>query len=157
MLQTYDSSWLWFSESVDRPDGFWGGQGDALYANHSRKIRILVVDDETTITDTLVEILNCEGFEAISASAGEEALDRIHTFGPEVVISDVVMPGMNGVELGVQIRQVLPKCRIILFSGQTVTVDLLKEARRRGYEFEIVAKPVKPQRLLSIIRGGAAQ
>lgn len=155
MLQTYSGSWLWFGESADRPDGFRGDEGDALFPNHSRKIRVLVVDDETTITDTLVEILNCEGFEAISAAAGEEALDRIQTFGPEVVISDVVMPGMNGVELGIQIRQVLPKCRVILFSGQTATVDLLTEARRRGHEFEIVAKPVKPQRLLSIIRGDA--
>jgi len=116
------------------------------------KLRILVVDDEPTIADTLVEILNGEGFEAIAASTGDSALGSAEAFMPDVVISDVVMPGLNGVELGIQLRQRLPKCRIILFSGQTATSDLLREARARGHEFEIVPKPVKPQTLISIIR-----
>lgn len=156
MLQTYSDAILRFNDSGGRFNNFWGDSGDSRHLpTDSQKLRILVVDDETTITETLVEILNGEGFEAVSASAGDAALDRVHTFEPDVVISDVVMPGMNGVQLGITIRQSFPKCRVILFSGQTATADLLKEARRHGHEFEIVAKPVKPQRLLSIIRDGA--
>jgi CheY-like chemotaxis protein len=62
------------------------------------------------------------------------------------------MPGPNGVEVAIQIRQFLPECRILLFSGQTATVDLLRDARERGHDFEIVAKPIKPQSLLSLLR-----
>lgn len=153
MFQTYSDAGLWSNGSGRPPGSFWGGKSNAQHpSNQSQKVRILVVDDETTITDTLVEILNCEGFETMSASAGEVAIEHVHAFEPDIVISDVVMPGMNGVELGIRIRQSLPKCRVILFSGQTATVDLLRDARRRGHEFEIVAKPVKPQQLLSIIR-----
>lgn len=118
----------------------------------SRRLRVLIVDDEPTITETLVEILNGEGFDAISASTGETAVQSARSFSPDIIISDVVMPGMNGVELGIQLRTLLPKCRIILFSGQTATVDLLRDARKQGHEFEIVPKPVKPEDLISMIR-----
>lgn len=118
----------------------------------SRRMRVLVVDDEPTITETLVEILNGEGFDAIAASDGKSAISSAQSFSPDVVISDVVMPGVNGVELGVQLRRLLPKCRVILFSGQTATVDLLRDARAHGHEFEIVPKPVRPEALIAMIR-----
>lgn len=95
-----------------------------------------------------------EGFDAMAASTGEAGLSSLQSFTPDVIISDVVMPGMNGVELGIRVRSLFPKCRIILFSGQTATVDLLSEARKHGHEFEIVPKPIKPQRLIAMIRDG---
>jgi DNA-binding response OmpR family regulator len=116
------------------------------------KLKILIVDDELTIADTLVEILNGEGYEAMAADTGDSALASAQTFLPDIVISDVVMPGINGVELGIRIRRELPKCRVILFSGQSETSDLLGEARKRGHEFEIIAKPIRPQTLLAMIR-----
>lgn len=119
----------------------------------STRVKVIVVDDEPQIADTLVEILIGEGFEALPASTGDYAIELAQSFKPDVVISDVVMPGLNGVEASVRIRGFLPNCRIILFSGQAATVDLLKRAREQGHEFEIVAKPVKPEVLLSIIRG----
>lgn len=114
--------------------------------------RVLVVDDESTIVDTLVEILNGEGYQAVGVSTAESAIPSAKIFRPHIVISDVVLPGANGIEAAIKIRELLPKCRIILFSGQTATVDLLREARERGHEFEIVAKPIKPKALLSLIR-----
>lgn len=116
------------------------------------KLKVLIVDDELTIADTLVEILNGEGYEAMAAATGDSALASAQSFLPDIVISDVVMPGINGVELGIRIRSDLPKCRVILFSGQTETSDLLGEARNRGHEFEIIAKPIRPQTLLAMIR-----
>lgn len=117
-----------------------------------RKLRVVIVDDEMAIAETLVEILNNEGFEADGACTGEDAIKLVQTFKPDVVISDVVMPGMNGVEIGIRIRELLPSCRVILFSGQAATVDLLKRARENGNEFEILAKPIRPDILISIIR-----
>jgi len=68
---------------------------------------------------------------------------------PELVISDVMMPGMNGVEMAVLIRDRHPACKILLFSGQAATPELLEGVRRRGYDFELLAKPVHPKELLA--------
>lgn len=67
-------------------------------------------------------------------------------------MSGVIIPGLNGIETAIRTGKLLPKCRIILFSGQAATLDLLKDARQRGYDFEIFAKPLKPAALQSIIR-----
>jgi DNA-binding NtrC family response regulator len=69
-----------------------------------------------------------------------------------VVLSDVMMPGLNGIETGIKIRQIVPGCKIILFSGQAATVNLLEAARKSGHVFDILAKPIKPDYLISIIR-----
>ena len=54
------------------------------------------------------------------------------------------MPDMNGIEAAIHIRGFLPACKVLLFSGQAATADLLENARARGHEFEILAKPVHP-------------
>lgn len=118
----------------------------------ARANRVIVVDDEARIASTLVEILKGEGFEAMSASTGDGAIELARTFEPDVVLSDVILPGLNGIEVGIRISALFPKCRVILFSGQAATLDLVKDARRQGHEFEILAKPIKPAALLTIIR-----
>lgn len=118
----------------------------------SRKIRVIVIDDEPVIADTVVEILNGEGFEAMAVSTGASAVELAKAFDPDVVLSDVIMPGLNGIETGIQIRKVAPNCRVILFSGQAATVDLLEKARQQGHRFDILAKPIRPEQLISVIR-----
>jgi CheY-like chemotaxis protein len=152
MLQLHADLGIWCYEPPNLPGGSSNETGREREGGRSEKLRVLVVDDESTIADTLVEILNGEGFQAIAASTGDSALTFAREFEPDIVISDVVMPGLSGVELGIRIRQMLPECRVILFSGQTATVDLLREARKHGHEFEIVAKPIKPQTFLAMIR-----
>lgn len=113
------------------------------------KPRVLVVDDERVIADTLAIILNQNGFEATAVYTGAAAVDQARASRPDLVISDVIMPDMNGIEAAIQIRQMLPGCKILLFSGQAATADLLEKARAQGHEFEILAKPVHPQDLLA--------
>ena len=153
MLQSHLNPEIWFIPPGEPPMLF-SGEGDQSgnLVNRLGKPRVLIVDDELTIADTLVEILNGEGYEALAAATADSALASAQTFQPDIVISDVIMPGTNGVELGIKIRRELPKCRVILFSGQTETSDLLGQARKRGHEFEIIAKPIKPQTLLALIR-----
>jgi CheY-like chemotaxis protein len=117
--------------------------------------RILVIDDETLIAETVVEILKEEGFEATAVSTGSSAIELAETLRPDIVLSDVIMPGLNGIETGIRIRQIVPGCRIILFSGQAATVDLLEKARQQGHRFDILAKPIRPEQLISVIRGGS--
>jgi len=104
--------------------------------------RVLVVDDQKLIADTLAEILGNEGFEAIAAYDGWEALEKVGRFQPDWLLSDVLMPRMTGVELAIAIRRNHPKIEILLFSGQAGISDILEDGQRRGYEFELMAKPV---------------
>ena len=112
-------------------------------------MRVLVIDDEKKLADTLVWILERAGFEATSAYDGESALQRLDTFPPDVVISDVIMPGINGIEVCTRIQARFPKCHILLFSGQTATNELLGEAREHGLTWELLAKPMDPDELLA--------
>ncbi len=117
------------------------------------KRRVLVVDDEQVIADTLSIILNKAGFEASPVYTGTAAVESARTMQPDLIISDVIMPDMNGIEAAIQIRAFLPGCKILLFSGQAATADLLESARAKGHEFEILAKPVHPQDLLAKLAG----
>src|SRR5215467_1888216 len=118
----------------------------------SSKPRVLVVDDERVIADTLAIILNQSGFNASAVYTGMAAVERAKEDKPDLIISDVIMPDMNGIEAAIRIRQLLPGCKILLFSGQAATADLLEKARAQGHEFEILAKPVHPQDLLAKLR-----
>ena len=114
--------------------------------------KVLVVDDEHVIADTLATILNQSGFDASAVYSGTGAVDRAKVVKPDLVISDVIMPDMNGIDAAIHIRRLLPACKILLFSGQAATADLLERARAQGHEFEILAKPVHPGDLLAKLR-----
>lgn len=116
------------------------------------KPRVIVADDEHVIADTLAYILNQAGFEATAVYTGKEAVDLAHDLNPDLLVTDVIMPDMNGIEAAIHIRQFLPSCKVLLFSGQAATAGLLEEARARGYEFEILSKPVHPQDLVAKLR-----
>ena len=117
------------------------------------KPKVLVADDERVIADTLAMILNQSGFEARAVYSGEKALEAAASFVPDMLISDVIMADLNGIDAAIQIRNLLPSIKVLLFSGQAATADLLEKARNNGHEFEILAKPVHPQDLLSRLRG----
>lgn len=121
-------------------------------AETAQKPRVLVADDERVIADTLAMILNNSGFQARVAYSGEKALELASEYRPEMLISDVIMGGLNGIDAAIKIREILPSIKILLFSGQAATADLLEKARAQGYEFEILAKPVHPQDLLAKLR-----
>src|SRR5580698_4836113 len=114
--------------------------------------KVLVVDDERVIADTLAMILNQSGFEARAVYSGEGALELVSSFGPDMLISDVIMADLNGIDAAIRIKELVPDIKVLLFSGQAATADLLEKARTRGYEFEILAKPVHPQDLLNRLR-----
>jgi CheY-like chemotaxis protein len=114
--------------------------------------KVLVADDERVIADTLAMILNQSGFEARAVYSGEKAVEMASTFAPDMLITDVIMADLNGIDAAIMIRTLLPKIKILLFSGQAATADLLEKARAKGDEFEILAKPVHPQDLLSRLK-----
>ena len=121
-------------------------------ATTSTRPRVLVGDDEQVIANTLAIILNQAGFEARAVYSGEKAIEALESFQPNMLISDVIMTGMTGIEAAIETRQKLPNCKILLFSGQAATADMLERARSQGHEFEILAKPVHPTDLLAKLR-----
>jgi DNA-binding NtrC family response regulator len=113
--------------------------------------RILIVDDEKNIADTLAMVFNIKGHEAMAVYSAESAVETIETFEPDIVLSDVMMGKMTGVDLAIYLSKARPDCKVLLFSGQAATADLLREASRKGHEFRLLAKPVHPQKLLEDI------
>jgi DNA-binding NtrC family response regulator len=112
-------------------------------------IRILIVDDEPVISDTLRQVFAMHGYAARVAYSAEQATEIVSAWVPDLIIIDVILPQMNGIELAILFQEHFPRCRVILFSGQTATADLLIESRARGHKFEILAKPVHPQVILN--------
>jgi CheY-like chemotaxis protein len=112
-------------------------------------MNVFVVDDEAVIAETLATILRISGFVATSFTSPLDALNWTRTMIPDLLITDVVMPEMSGIELAIKIKALCADCKVLLFSGQAATADLLSAAKAEGYEFEVLLKPVHPKDLLN--------
>lgn len=110
--------------------------------------RVLVADDEHVIADTLALILERSGYDATAVYSGEKAVEIAQELRPDALISDVIMGGMSGIDAAIRVNEILPACKIILFSGQAATADLQKRAKAAGFAYEILAKPVHPEVIL---------
>ena len=115
-------------------------------------IKVFVVDDETVIATTLTAILKQSGFDAVAFTNPHQALAAAGEKSPDLLISDVVMPQLSGIDLAIQLKKKVPACKILLFSGQAATADLLSSAREKGHDFALLSKPVHPTDLLNAIR-----
>ena len=113
--------------------------------------KVLIVDDERTIADTLALILATNGYETRTAYSAEQAIEIITEWLPDLVTIDVVLPRMNGIDLAILLTSQCPACRILIFSGQWITTELLAEAATSGYKFDIVAKPEHPDVILETV------
>lgn len=113
--------------------------------------RVLVVDDESMIADTITKILSISGYTATATYDGDDALETALISPPDLLITDVMLPGMNGIDLAITIKRVYPDCKILLFSGQAATADLMSSAKRAGHEFTLLSKPMPPKDLLAMV------
>ena len=113
-------------------------------SGENRKLTILVVDDERLVADSLVQILNMVGFNAFPLYSGSDAVELATQKSYDVLISDVVMDGMTGIDAAIEICKVNPNCKVLLLSGHERTADLLKDAHERGHDFDVLAKPAHP-------------
>lgn len=113
---------------------------------------VLVVDDESAIADTLTEILSRSGYASVAAYDANDALETALLTPPELLITDVVLPGMSGIELAIAVKRIFPDCKILLFSGQAATSDLLANAKNAGHHFTLLNKPIHPRDLLARVQ-----
>ena len=117
------------------------------------QIRVFVVDDQPTIASSLADILRLSGFSATSFTDPQEALEAACADAPDLVISDIEMPGLSGIELAIQLKEMRLGCNVLLVSGHPAAFDLVDRARELGHDFHVLAKPIGPRKLIAEIRG----
>lgn len=113
--------------------------------------RILIVEDEKVVADTLGQILGANGYDIRVVYSAEDAISVISEWPPDLAILDVMLPKMNGIEFAVVLKENLPGCHVLLFSGQPSVGALMQKAKNEGHEFDILAKPVHPTVMLNAI------
>src|SRR5262249_155513 len=104
--------------------------------------KILVVDDDAGVANTTAAVLGSAGYECRAVHSSAAAIEVASTFVPDLVLSDVMMPDVNGVQVCMRIREQLPCCSILLFSGDVCQARLLME--QAEVNFTLLAKPIAP-------------
>jgi DNA-binding NtrC family response regulator len=116
--------------------------------NFERRPIVLVVEDEPMIADSLAKILNLNGYDATAAYDAESALEKMLNNAPDLLISDIALPKMNGIDLAIQIKKLIPDCKVMLFTGQHDIDHLLALAHIAKYDFGVLHKPISAPDLL---------
>ena len=114
--------------------------------------RVVVIDDEHIVADTLVQILIMHGYKAKAYYSGQTALEDAREFRPEVVLSDVQMQPIDGIEATIRIRELLPDCRMILFTASPVRAEIHQRISKLGFEF--LERPLHPAEVLALLEKG---
>ena len=124
--------------------------------------KIIVIDDEDDIRIVLKQVLERAGYDVVVAESGQEGLELMEQEGAELVITDVIMPGMDGVALTRDIREKFPDTRILVISGggnvapksyepgAISTTAFLSSARNAGAD-RTMTKPFERQELLTMV------
>ena len=113
--------------------------------------RILVVDDEPALRELYTEVLQGAGYEVSTASDGAEALDRLHAESFDLLLLDIWMPRMNGLEVLGRLREQESPPRVIVTTGDTTPETVLKAIREQAYRY--ISKPCEPSQLVEVVRG----
>ncbi len=110
------------------------------------KLKVLLVDDEEDFVSTLSERLQLRNITTLVATDGEEALQIIDTDKPPVVVLDVLMPGMGGLDVLRQIKKSYPHIQVIILTGRGSTKEGIKGMRLGAFDY--LMKPVKIEMLM---------
>ena len=127
------------------------GSVSALRKEHMAK-NVLVIDDNETVASTMAMVLRSAGFHAVAAYDPEDALALLQRESFHLLLSDVMMPKMTGVELAMEARDHCYVPQVLLMSGMATTTDLLEPARNRGYVFEMLPKPSHPIQVINKVQ-----
>ncbi|MBN1523939.1 MAG: response regulator [Spirochaetales bacterium] len=111
--------------------------------------KILIVDDQDFICDILIRFVSKAGFEAITASNGLEAIELYKMESPALVISDIIMPKMNGLSLLSEIKKIDPQALVILITGYGNEEILLKALR--GGAINFFRKPFRVEEVIEVV------
>lgn len=125
----------------------------AVLPRSGKRVCVLIADDEENLADSLALVLESHGYKVEAVYSGESAVERAKTLMPDVLIADMFMEKMSGVEAAAKIAEALPGCRVLLMTGQTA-IDDLKTVHAAGKEFPVLQKPFHPEALLRFLKEG---
>jgi DNA-binding NtrC family response regulator len=114
------------------------------------KPRALVIDDDLMTANTLAQILQLNGFETTALYSGEQAMDWVESIRPDIVLSDIFVQQVNGIETAVRIRNLHPEVRIILFTASSIGTVVRERIEELGFEF--LQRPLHPNDVLALLR-----
>lgn len=114
------------------------------------KIRVLIVDDEKDFTDSLTERLALRDFDVSKAYSGEEAMELVRDYNYDVVILDVAMPGIDGIQALREIKSIKPLIEVIMLTGHA-TVETAIEGMKLG-AFDYLLKPTELDELVKKVK-----
>lgn len=113
------------------------------------KTRVLIVDDDVSFASGLLDILNEMGYDAITVNSGEETLEKVKEVFFDVILMDIKMPVMNGVETYKRIKKISPQTAVIMMTAYSVE-DLIKDALKEG-AYGVVYKPLDIEKVVKMI------
>src|SRR4030066_2497139 len=112
--------------------------------------KVLIVDDEERVVQSIAGVLEDEGFRVVAAKSGEEAIGTFQREIPDVTLLDIWMPGMDGIEVLKRFKGISPDCQVIMISGHA-TISTAMAAVKLG-AFDFIEKPISLDALLMTIR-----
>ena len=119
---------------------------------HIGQVKVLIIDDEHAIANTLSLVLNREGFRTCTAYSGEAGIHIAETYHPDILISDVFLGGINGIAAAIEVKARVPSCDVLLLSGSVHNAKQLWDPSEGEIPFEILSKPIHPLDLLAKLR-----
>lgn len=114
-------------------------------------VRVLIVDDECSVADTLALILNRSGHVSVAVYSAAEAVAVAGSFKPQALLSDVVMPGMNGFQLAQHFAENFTDCKLLLMTGHASAPELAQTSLPDGLLANVLTKPILPQTILAFV------
>lgn len=115
----------------------------------STQPKLLIVDDDPSLATPICLLLKDRGYEVAVAFSGEEAVGVAAWYAPDILISDVQMGALNGVDAAREIVARLPLCQVLLASGNGDSSKLVDEANAAGHDFQFMAKPYSFRQLVA--------
>ena len=115
--------------------------------------RILLVDDETGIVDTLRILLRGDGYDVVAALSGREALEMLPEASPDIVLTDIRMPGVTGLEVMSKAHEIDPETAVILMTAQASLQTAVQAVNEGAYYY--LQKPFANEEVLAICRRAA--
>lgn len=113
------------------------------------RLRVFVVDHQEVIARTLAIILRQAGYDTYPFYGATPALEAAQFAAPDLLLTDVGIPDLDGIELACRMTDQCPACKVLLFSGHATTASLLEDGRTSCRTFEVLGKPLHPNDLLA--------
>ena len=115
----------------------------------AKKLKVLVVDDNEKLRKNLLDILRLKGYEGLGAENGYQAIDAVKTHQLDVVLLDIKMPGINGVDTLKILREIVPDIMVIMITA--FADDAFYKEKLKNINFKIIQKPIDMNKLCTLL------